>query len=245
VRRRTSGKQAGHPGTRGHRDRPLAGHDRSRPRPERRTHRPDLIEGDFLGQPFDENDIDLVSFVASMHHMDFTAAPTKAVSLPRPSGRLVVVGLARTVTPIDWLISGLCLPLTRLSNLRRDRSGPTGMLVADPTLSWRQVKQQACDLLPGVRHRHHLLYRYSLRWTKPSPSADEHKSPKPRPRFDVIPAVLRWSERSRQWPEPPPTRHPTSPWPGWRCDAPGRRRRRRPDQADWPGAQPLRRRRSR
>jgi len=34
-------------------------------------------------------------------------------------------------------------------------------------MTWREVRAEAARLLPGVRYRRHLLWRYSLRWQKP------------------------------------------------------------------------------
>ena len=130
----------------------------------------EFFEGDFMNMPLPEGGFDFVSFVASVHHMDSTAALTKATALLRPGGRLVVVGLARNATLTDWLISALCLPLTRLHNLRPSFGAPDGMPVKDTLISWGEVRKQARELLPGARYQHHLHYRYSLRWTKPAHS---------------------------------------------------------------------------
>ena len=35
-------------------------------------------------------------------------------------------------------------------------------------MTWAQVRETAARLLPGVRYRRHLLWRYSLVWTKPA-----------------------------------------------------------------------------
>ena len=123
-------------------------------------------EGSFLDWPFPSGEFDFVSFVASVHHMDTNAALTKATELLRPGGTLVVVGLARNSTPADWFISALSMPLNRLYDLRSDVGDP-GHPMAEPKLSWGQVRKQARELLPGARYRHHLHYRYSLIWTKP------------------------------------------------------------------------------
>lgn len=135
---------------------------------EGQSGRLEFFEGDFLDLTFPEAGFDFVCFVASVHHMDSTAALTKAAALLRPGGCLVVVGLARNATPVDWLISALCLPATRLHNLRPSFGRPDGMPVADAALSWGEVREQARELLPGARYQHHLHYRYSLRWTKPA-----------------------------------------------------------------------------
>ena len=35
-------------------------------------------------------------------------------------------------------------------------------------MTWAEVRAIAGRLLPGVRYRRHLLFRYSLLWSKPS-----------------------------------------------------------------------------
>jgi hypothetical protein len=37
----------------------------------------------------------------------------------------------------------------------------------EPDMTWAQVRKTAARLLPGARYRH-LLWRYSLVWTKPA-----------------------------------------------------------------------------
>jgi hypothetical protein len=38
----------------------------------------------------------------------------------------------------------------------------------EPDMTWAQVRKSAARLLPGARYRRHLLWRYSLVWTKPA-----------------------------------------------------------------------------
>jgi hypothetical protein len=37
-----------------------------------------------------------------------------------------------------------------------------------PPESYREIRQVAAALLPGVRYQRHILWRYSLAWTKPA-----------------------------------------------------------------------------
>jgi hypothetical protein len=73
--------------------------------------------------------------------------------LPRPGGRLVVIGPARDATSGDRVFGALGLA-AHLAHLWRRHSGPDGM----------PVRVRA---LPGVRYRRHVGWRYSLVWTKP------------------------------------------------------------------------------
>lgn len=128
----------------------------------------ELRRGGFLEQEFPPGSFDLVSFVASLHHMDQEAALVRARDLLRPGGRLVVIGLAATRSRMEYVVSGLCLPLVRFNNMRPDYAMAPGLPVADPDLSWREVRDLARRVLPGARYRHRLYYRYSLVWTKPA-----------------------------------------------------------------------------
>ena len=40
-------------------------------------------------------------------------------------------------------------------------------IVWPPAHTYREIRALAEDLLPGVRYRRHLLWRYSLTWTRP------------------------------------------------------------------------------
>jgi hypothetical protein len=99
--------------------------------------------------------------------MDFSTALTNLARLLRPGGQLAVVGLAKDKSPIDMLTSAACLPLVLSYRLTRRKGGPDGVPIADPGMSWREVRTVATSILPGVRYRRHLMWRYSLRWRKP------------------------------------------------------------------------------
>jgi len=47
------------------------------------------------------------------------------------------------------------------------REGGPGAPVMAADMTWAQVRTTARRLLPGVRYRRRLLWRYSLLWTKP------------------------------------------------------------------------------
>jgi len=70
----------------------------------------------FTDYEANEGSFDVVTFVASLHHLDLTAALLKARSLLSPGGELIVVGLAANKTAIDWIMSGLILPFVRLGS---------------------------------------------------------------------------------------------------------------------------------
>ncbi len=125
-----------------------------------------FIEGDFLAEPFGKESFDLLCSVTALHHMDFGAALTRKERLLRPGGMLAIVGLARDGSlggrlagaaglPADWVLRAV------------HGQGSSGAPIADPQMTWRQVREAARELLPGARYRRHLLWRYSLLWRKP------------------------------------------------------------------------------
>ncbi|MBC6466603.1 class I SAM-dependent methyltransferase [Actinomadura alba] len=126
-----------------------------------------FVEADFLTHDLPQAGYEFVCAVAAVHHMDFTSAVTKMRGLLRPGGRLVIVGLGRNATPVDRLISLLGVPLAQVNRLRPGHGNPHGVPVTDPEMSWGRIRAEADRLLPGARFRRHLLWRYSLVWTKP------------------------------------------------------------------------------
>lgn len=140
------------------------------------------VLGDFRAAPFERGSFDLITAVASLHHMDAAAALERMRDLLRPGGVLAVVGLARGISPVDL---GLLVPavigtrLHLLADARRRRRSPDGGLPGDgyqppivwpPPVTYRDIRQLAGRLLPGARYRRHLYWRYSLTWTKPAGS---------------------------------------------------------------------------
>ncbi len=136
------------------------------------------LVGDIGRAPLQPGSFDLVTSVAMVHHIDAELALKKMSALLRPGGTLAVVGLARDAAPAD---SARAVPAVAGTQLHRlaDASRRTVRqlprphqppLVWPPPLSYRQMRRLAERLLPGVRYRRHLYWRYSLLWTKPAVS---------------------------------------------------------------------------
>jgi SAM-dependent methyltransferase len=126
-----------------------------------------FIRDDFLRHPFAEAGCDFACANTSLHHMDFASALEKMARLLRPGGRLAVVGLARNGSPADWVIDGAGIPVNLYYKRVRDEGNP-GAPIRDPDMTWSQVRRTAARVLPGARYRRHLLWRYSIVWTKPA-----------------------------------------------------------------------------
>ncbi|MFC7407035.1 class I SAM-dependent methyltransferase [Georgenia alba] len=117
---------------------------------------------------------DLVTFVASLHHMPLEEGLRHAGDLVAPGGRLRVVGVARPATPVDLaydVASALLNPLVGLVKHPRavrtpGPSDPTP--VRDATESVDEIARVARRVLPGAVVRRRLFFRYTLEWGRPT-----------------------------------------------------------------------------
>jgi ubiquinone/menaquinone biosynthesis C-methylase UbiE len=130
------------------------------------------LAGDFLEFDFGDARFDVVTMVASLHHMDAEAALARMKALLRPGGVMVVIGLARDGTPMDLARGAAAMVAGRA--LDRDANDPEHGAIRAPTLwppphTYGSMRRLAESLLPGVRYRRHLLWRYSLVWREPGP----------------------------------------------------------------------------
>jgi SAM-dependent methyltransferase len=128
----------------------------------------DFVEAGLLEYDLPDDHYDFVCSVAAIHHMDFAKGMSAMRDALRPGGVLVVVSLAGNKGLRDWTFSAVGVPwhhLHRLRNLRR--AGHPGAPIADPDMTWGEVRDEALRLLPGAVFRRHLLWRYSIVWRKP------------------------------------------------------------------------------
>lgn len=112
---------------------------------------------------------DLITFVASLHHMPLRAALQEARTALRPGGRLVIVGVARE-TSKDALRSGASLLLNplvgRVRHPKRATRPPAHMQapIAHPDQSFDEIRAIAREALPGIRMRRRLFWRFTASW---------------------------------------------------------------------------------
>lgn len=107
-----------------------------------------FIEGDFLTAELPGASYDFICSVTAIHHTDFEAALVRMRELLRPGGTLVVVGLAREASVTDWAALVAAAPIVRITKVLRRATGPQGMPVADPQMSYGQVRAAARCALP-------------------------------------------------------------------------------------------------
>ncbi|MGR6916312.1 class I SAM-dependent methyltransferase [[Actinomadura] parvosata] len=132
-----------------------------------------FVTADYLDDPrglLPEGKYDFISAVAVLHHADFAQATQALTRLLTPGGRLVVIGLAKNRSPLDWIIGGAGQVASRVLRLRfGPKTDPgKGVPAMDPVLSWGETARLARGLLPGSRFRRLLLRRYLLVWDKPA-----------------------------------------------------------------------------
>ncbi|MCU1355552.1 MAG: SAM-dependent methyltransferase [Acidimicrobiales bacterium] len=125
-----------------------------------------LIRGDVTSAELPHALFDLVSAVAVLHHLPLRSGLARLADLVRPGGCLVVVGLARSASPLDYAWGAAGLPVSKVLRLVRGHTPVTAPIV-DPTQTLADIRQAAAEITPGARIRRHLLFRYSLTWTRP------------------------------------------------------------------------------
>ncbi|UNK69295.1 class I SAM-dependent methyltransferase [Microbacterium sp. H1-D42] len=116
---------------------------------------------------------DLIVFVASLHHMPLRETLLKARAALRPGGRIVIVGVARETSAdaARSLVSVVLNPLVGLvRHPRRAVARPTHMRapVAEPRESFDEIGAVAEEVLPGIRLRRRLFWRYTAVWAAPT-----------------------------------------------------------------------------
>ena len=107
---------------------------------------------------------DLITFVASLHHMGLHASLVKARALLTPTGEIAVVGLSANRTVRDWVWSILCVPAARIGSWRHSETPDIGVVVTDPQEGLDDIRHTAGEVLPGASVRRAVYYRYLLRW---------------------------------------------------------------------------------
>lgn len=134
------------------------------------------LVGDVLdpGVALEPAGYDVVTAVASLHHMPLRPALSRLAELVAPGGTLVVIGLHQPASAIDRAVDVLALPANAAVGAflaARGRAGKPhdeGMPVQQPTATLADLRAAAAELVPGARLRRHLFWRCSLTWTRPA-----------------------------------------------------------------------------
>jgi trans-aconitate methyltransferase len=137
--------------------------------------------GDALTSDPPSDPYDAVVSSAVLHHLPLDAALPRMASWLRPGGVLAAVALPRgdlrRELPVDVAAAaahhalGLAFAAARPvtgAELHRHEDTHDAMPVQDGALTTREVREQARGVLPGVRVRRLLFFRYLLVWQKPA-----------------------------------------------------------------------------
>jgi SAM-dependent methyltransferase len=140
-----------------------------------------VVEGDVLTADLPAGGYDAVVSLSVLHHLPPGPALARMAGWLRPGGVLAVVALPRIDLPAEAPVELAAVVGHRLLGtafaagravtgrpLFRHAPDVTAMPMRDPELTTRQVRAAAAPVLPGVRVRRLVFWRYELTWTKPA-----------------------------------------------------------------------------
>jgi SAM-dependent methyltransferase len=130
----------------------------------------EYLVDDFLTYPFAPDSFDVIVCVAALHHMDTSAALRRMRDLLRHGGTLAVLGLPRSEYPRDLPRDAAATAVTRAHRFFHEYWESPAPTLWPPSDTFPEIRALAARLLPGALVRRHLLWRYSLIWTKPRPA---------------------------------------------------------------------------
>ena len=132
----------------------------------------EYLLGDFVTYPFAPGSFDFVACVAALHHMDEPEALRRMRELLRPGGTLAAVGLARSRSLVDLTLDVAATVVTRVLRVADTYWESPAPTVWPPPHTYREIARIVQDTLPQARFRRHLLWRYSIVWTKPAAAGE-------------------------------------------------------------------------
>jgi SAM-dependent methyltransferase len=139
------------------------------------------VLADVLAGPLPGKDYDAIFSISALHHMPLQDALAVLAAALRPGGILAAIALprldVRRELPAEIaaaaghrLLGAIFLTKRLLGSTSGYVKGPAHAImpvVMDPPLTTREVARQAAAVLPGVRVRRLLFWRYLLIWHKP------------------------------------------------------------------------------
>lgn len=120
---------------------------------------------------------DCVVSIATLHHLPFAEMLSRMKEALKVGGTLLVLDLFRAESLSDFLLSIPAFPWNfALSLWKQHRLRPSHEVRqawaehgrTDVYLTLAQVRQSCKKVLPGAHITRHLLWRYSIVWTKPA-----------------------------------------------------------------------------
>lgn len=115
---------------------------------------------------------DVITCVAVLHHLPLTETLVRFRRQLAPGGTLVIVGLTREDTRVQTLLGLASVPLNLITGWikNRGRRAPRPLAMTAPTrpadVPYTEFVREVRRVLPGVRLRRRLFWRYTLVWKK-------------------------------------------------------------------------------
>ena len=110
---------------------------------------------------------DVVSAVGMLHHVDQRTSLDQLARLVRPGGVLLVVGLARSRAPLDFVRDACDAVALRRHSWTRGVWETPSPKVWPPPLTYVETRAVSLDALPGARFERLPYFRYGLTWRSP------------------------------------------------------------------------------
>ena len=138
------------------------------------------VLADVMTHPLVPGAYDAIVSISALHHLPLQLALPRLAGALRPGGVLAAIALPRVDLPREAPVEVTATVYHHLGGVAlvaARRAGAMGspvdahhadMPMLDPTLTTRQVRQEATAVLPGATGRRLLLWRYLLVWTKPA-----------------------------------------------------------------------------
>ncbi len=110
---------------------------------------------------------DAIVFVASIHHVDMTEALKKAKSLLSSSGKILIVGIAKPTTLMDWVLEVFRVIPSKVVSVLHHMRTPEELKI---TTSYKfpemkVIRSIVKKELPGASIHYGLHYRYLVEWS--------------------------------------------------------------------------------
>ena len=125
-----------------------------------------FVHGDAMSYPFEPDGFDFVVALATLHHLPLRDALSRFRLLLKPGGVLVIVGLYRAITLVDYAFAAIAYPISRTFRTLR-REAEVGAPLQAPAETLKEIRAACDSLLPGGVFRRLLFFRYSFVWQKP------------------------------------------------------------------------------
>jgi SAM-dependent methyltransferase len=135
----------------------------------------DYVQADVMMMPLPYDAYDCIASIATLHHLELSDVLPKLKDALKPGGVLLVLDLYRAETVGDLLQNFVSVPYHHILNRVKGSSAPQS---AEASAAWdahgssdvyptvAEVRRACASLLPGAKVTRHLLWRYSLVWTK-------------------------------------------------------------------------------